>query len=84
MVDVRDVAHAHVLSVTDRFLSRRNGRYMMSTKSLWFSEIVKILALNRINLGVKRIKTRKLGVFSITIAGLLINPTLKDLLPFIN
>ena len=38
MTDVRDVAAAHVVGLTDHYISRRNGRYLMSTQSIWFQD----------------------------------------------
>lgn len=55
----------------------------MSTKSLWFSEIVNVLRARRGELGVGRIKTRKMGKMGITFAALIINQSLKEILPFV-
>jgi hypothetical protein len=41
--DVRDVAEAHVKAITLDSLKHANGRYLVSSESLWFSEILKIL-----------------------------------------
>ena len=37
MVDVRDAATAHIIEILDPFLLANNGRYLISTESLWFS-----------------------------------------------
>lgn len=59
-----------------------NGRYFVSSESLWFSEILKALKEDQKNLGVK-IKTRIIGNFALTV-GRLINPEISHLMPFIN
>ena len=82
MIDVRDAAHAHCLMVSDpRFA--KNGRYFLSNKSMWFSEIIECLSENRKEIGGTRIKTRVLGAISMNLAALLLNQKLKDILPFI-
>lgn len=83
-VDVRDLATAHILAITDPSLASYNGRYLMATRSLWFSEIVQTIAVRRIELGISRIKTRKIGSLGIYFAALVINQNLKQVLPFVN
>ena len=83
-VDVRDVALAHILSITHPDLQGYNGRFMMATQSLWFSEIIQALRARRSELGIKRIKTRKIGSLGIYFAALVINPSLRSILPFVN
>lgn len=80
---MRDLAHAHIIALTDPKIQGFNGRYLMSTKSLWFSEIVNALRARRSELGVGRIKTRKMGKMGITFAALIINQSLKEILPFV-
>jgi len=84
IVDVRDLAAAHILALTHPDLRGFNGRYLMSTKSLWFSEIVDALRARRSELGLARIKTRKIGQMGMWFAALAINPSLKQVLPFVN
>ena len=74
ITDVRDVSQAHILSITDPLVTGFNGRYMMSTQSLWFSEIIQTLRARRHELGLGRIKTRKIGQFGIWFAAMVINP----------
>ena len=74
IVDVRDVATAHILALTDPKISGFNGRYMISTQSLWFSDIIQALRARRSELGIGRIKTRKIGSLGIHFAALVINP----------
>lgn len=81
---MRDAAAAHILSLTDPQLRGFNGRYMMSTQSFWFSDIVQALRARRSELGLGRIKTRKIGRFGIYFAAMVINPSLKEILPFVN
>jgi hypothetical protein len=76
VIDVRDVAHAHVLMITDRRFDK-NGRFLLATQSLWFSEIIKLLKQNQREIGCKRIKTRVLGQIALNIAALLINPEVR-------
>jgi hypothetical protein len=76
VIDVRDVAHTHFLMINDKRFDR-NGRYLLSTQSLWFSEIIDLLKKNRRETGSKRIKTRVLGQIAINIAALLINPEVR-------
>ncbi len=59
-----------------------NGRFLVASESLWFSEIIKSLKDDEKNLGVK-IKTKILGNLILTI-GKLINPEIKHIMPFIN
>lgn len=63
-------------------LKEVNGRFLVASESLWFSEIIKSLKDDEKNLGVK-IKTKILGNFILTI-GKLINPEIKHIMPFIN
>ena len=77
IVDVRDVAAAHVIAMTHPDLWGFNGRYLMATRSLWFSQIVDALRARRSELGVSRIKTRKIGRMGIYFAAMAINPSLK-------
>jgi len=84
IVDVRDVAAAHVFAMTHPDLRGFNGRYLMATQSLWFSEMVDALRARRSELGLGRLKTRKIGRFFIHFAALAINPSLRQILPFVN
>ena len=74
---MRDVAQAHILSLTNRELQGFNGRYLLATQSLWFSQMVDALRARRSELGISRIKTRKIGQLGMWIAALAINPSLK-------
>ena len=56
----------------------------MATQSLWFSEIIQVLRARRAELGLGRIKTRKIGRVGIYFAALVINSSLRELLPFVN
>ena len=56
---------------------------MISTQSLWYSEMIDALRARRSELGLGRIKTRKLSKFGIYIAALFINSSLKEILPFV-
>lgn len=61
IIDVRDLAHMHIMMIMHKQFSK-HGRYLVGTESLWFSEIIKFLKENRVEIGVnKRIKTRVLG-----------------------
>jgi hypothetical protein len=79
---VRDVAYAHLQAVSLDSLREANGRYLVASESLWFSEIIKALKDDEKALGVK-IKTKILGNLSLAV-GRLINPEIKHILPFIN
>jgi nucleoside-diphosphate-sugar epimerase len=83
VMDVRDVARAHVLMLTDKRFNK-NGRFLLSTQSLWFSEIIELLKKNRRETGSKRIKTRVLGQIPLNIAAIFINPEVRQILPFVN
>ena len=83
-MDVRDVAQAHLLAMMHPSLAGFNGRHLMSTQSMWFSEIIQALRARRSDLGIGRIKTRKIGKLGIYFAALVINQRLKELLPFID
>lgn len=84
IVDVRDLSAAHILCLNDPIIGGFNGRYMMATQSLWFSEIIQALRARRGELGLGRIKTRKIGQLGIWFAALVINPSIKEILPFVN
>ena len=71
--DVRDVAAAHIAAINNRSLSKFNGRYMISTQSIWFSDIINLLKKNHKELGLPRIKTRVIGPLGINFAALVIN-----------
>jgi len=61
IIDVRDLAKLHTLSLVDSSFSK-HGRYFAASQSLWFSEIIELLKNNRQEIGLKkRIKTRVLG-----------------------
>ena len=79
---MRDVAYAHLQAILLDNLKGVNGRFLVSSESLWFSEIIKALKDEEKNLGVK-IKTRILGNLILTI-GKMINPEIKHIMPFIN
>ena len=69
--------------ITDpRFSS--NGRYFLSERSLWFSQIIEILKDNNLLMGgKKRISTKVLGRVQLNLAALFINPVIRDILPFV-
>ena len=46
MVDVRDVAQAHVLAALHPKYIHRNDRFLMSNKSLFMKQIISILMKN--------------------------------------
>ena len=71
--DVRDVAAAHIVAINNSSISKFNGRYMISTQSMWFSEIINHLKQNHKLLGVPRIKTRVIGSLGINFAAVVIN-----------
>lgn len=79
---MRDVAYAHLQTVLLDSLKDVNGRFLVASESLWFSEIIKALKDEEKQLGVK-IKTKILGNLILTI-GKLINPEIKHIMPFIN
>jgi hypothetical protein len=60
----------------------KNGRYILSSESLWFSDILKCLKLEEKALG-KKIKTRILGPFTLKV-GKLINPEIDHIMPFVD
>ena len=41
--DVRDVAYAHLQAVTLDSFANSNARFLVSSESLWFSDILKLL-----------------------------------------
>ena len=47
MVDVRDLASAHIVPLIDPFLLGNNGRYLIASKGIWYSEIINLLNDNR-------------------------------------
>jgi hypothetical protein len=61
MVDVRDAASAHIVPLIDPFLLANNGRYLISTDSLWFSDIVETINDARSELKIGKLKARKLS-----------------------
>ena len=60
----------------------KNGRYFLSSQSLWFRDIIKCVKQEEKNLG-KKIKTKLLGPYTLGIARLF-NPELKHIIPFLN
>ncbi|TNV77344.1 hypothetical protein FGO68_gene2646 [Halteria grandinella] len=80
--DVRDVAQAHIQAVTLDSMRHVNGRYLVSSESLWFSEILKVLKEDQKAMGLK-IKTRIIGNIILGL-GKLVNPEIKKLDPFLN
>eukprot|EP00347_Sterkiella_histriomuscorum_P000562 403375370 len=82
LVDVKDVAQAHVNLIRQDILKNLNGRFLVSSQSKWFSEIIQILKNDRQNHG-KKIKIKILGNFTLAL-GRLINPEIKHLMPFID
>lgn len=82
IIDVRDVALAHIKAIMMPSQTNKNGRYLLSTESLWFSEIINCLKDEEKKLGAK-IKTKVLGNFTLSIAKW-INPEIKHILPFVN
>lgn len=79
---MRDIAQAHLSSITLDSLKNVNARFLSSSESLWFSDILKTLKEDQKELGVK-IKTRILGSFALTL-GRLINPEISHLMPFVD
>jgi hypothetical protein len=84
MVDVRDLASAHIVPLIDPFLLANNGRYLICTKSMWLGQVVEILNDYRSELGIGRLKARKLTTVELQVASLFINRRLRDILPFLN
>jgi hypothetical protein len=83
MVDVRDAASAHVVPLIDPFLLANNGRYLISTDSMWFSDIVDTINDARFELKIGKIKARKLSRIEIYLAAIITNKKLKEVLPFV-
>jgi hypothetical protein len=81
--DVRDVASAHIVPLLDPFMLANNGRYLISTQSIWLRDIVQLLNKRHLELGIPRVKARKLSLIEMNLAALLINPKLRELLPFL-
>ena len=79
IVDVRNVAEAHVMAALDPMFQNRNDRFLLSAGSIWYKEIIKFLRENH----DKSIKSREIGYFTLKF-GQLINPNLKKLIPFLN
>jgi len=46
MVDVRDVAYAHIQALFSQTLENRNDRFLLSAESLWVKDIIQILKDN--------------------------------------
>ena len=77
--DVRDVAAAHIQAMLLDTVRGMNGRYLVATESLWFSEILKTLKTHP----DFKVKTRILGPLTL-MAGKLINPEIANIMPFVN
>jgi hypothetical protein len=61
---------------------KKNGRYLLSSESLWFSDIIKSLKMEEKVLG-KKIKIKTIGLFTLRF-GRLFNPEIKHLMPFVD
>lgn len=84
MVDVKDLASAHIVPLIDPFLLGNNGRYLISTDGIWYNDIITILNDHRHEIGIHRLKHRQMSTFKISFAALFINKRLKEVLPFVN
>ena len=82
MVDVRDVAEAHINAIMSDKFKNVNARFLVAAKSLWFKDIIRVLKEDE-KIHGKKIKTKILGRFTMTL-GSVINPQLKNLLPFVD
>lgn len=83
MVDVRDAASAHIVPMLDPFLLANNGRYLIATQSMWMREITTHLNKRYLELGIPKVKARKLSSIEMYLASLFINKKLKEILPFL-
>jgi hypothetical protein len=83
MVDVRDAASAHIVPLIDPFLLANNGRYLISTDSMWFNDIVETINDARFELKIGKLKARKLSQIEMYFAAIVINKKLKEVLPFV-
>ena len=73
MIDVRDLANLHIVMAFHPSFNS-HGRFLLSTQSMWFSEIIGLLKAKRTEIGLKKqIKTRVLGMPTMLL-GALINP----------
>ncbi|CDW85557.1 nad dependent epimerase dehydratase [Stylonychia lemnae] len=82
IVDVRDVVQAHLSLIKYDPLKQMSGRFLVSSESKWFSEIIEVLKSDRKVHG-KKIKTRILGNFTLSF-GRIINPEISHLMPFVD
>jgi len=79
IVDVRDVAAGHIQAMLLDSLRSMNGRYLVASESLWFSEILKTLKSEP----SFKVKTRILGPLTLAV-GKLINPEIANIMPFVH
>jgi hypothetical protein len=83
IVDVRDAASSHIVPLIDPFLLANNGRYMIATQSLWFSQILETINDARSDLKIGKVRARRLSRFEMYLAALVVNPRLREVLPFV-
>ena len=88
MVDVRDVAQAHVNAALSPALQSRNDRFLLSADTLWFKEIIETMQKNEAEIfgdcsDYEKIRTRIIGYFTIKIAASTFYPGLKNIIPFL-
>lgn len=82
MVDVRDVAWAHIQAINLDSMKYHNGRYILAAESLWFKDIIAYIKAEEKVLG-KKIKTKIISNWVLKLASMF-NPELKYLMPFVD
>lgn len=86
-VDVRDVAQAHIQACFSASVASRNHRLLLSSRSLWFKEMLKTLKEHERDIfgddNKRKINTRTSWSLTLKIASLFYQDV-KYLLPFLN
>lgn len=87
MVDVRDVANAHIQTALDPKHGHRNERWLMATESLFYSELTQLIYDRQKEIvgetGHRIKKSRKVGFLTLQI-GSLIFRGVGSILPFLD